>query len=383
MATFAQPTTPTVGRASGAVQGGRAAQAGAAGLRGRASRLRAVAAARGASALEGLLAAAQPDGATADALAERPRWLPRVDGRAAALLGLAAAGALALVLTRGPGAELASAFDRAASADWRWAAAGVLFEALAFAGYATLFWHVASRSAPGLGLRQSTEISLAGAAATRLLPTAGLGGIALTLWALARRGLDPSTAVRTLLTFLILVYTVFMGALAAAGLALATGLAGGDGPLALMLAPAAFGASVIAAALALGRRDGLFGGAVRDALRFARAADPRLLGALAWWGFDLAVLATTFQALGGAPTAGVLVLAYFTGMVGNTIPLPGMVAGGTFGALVAFGAAPAVAVPAVLAYRAIALWLPAVLGSVALAGMRRSASAPAPAPAAA
>ena len=71
---------------------------------------------------------------------------------------------------------------------------------------------------------------------------------------------------------------------------------------------------------------------------------------------------------------GVLVLAYFTGMVGNTIPLPGMVAGGTIGALVAFGAAPAVAIPAVLAYRAIALWLPAVLGSVALAGMRQSAS---------
>ncbi len=32
------------------------------------------------------------------------------------------------------------------------------------------------------------------------------------------------------------------------------------------------------------------------------------------------------------------------------------------------------AIPAVLAYRAIALWLPAVLGSVALAGMRQSAS---------
>ena len=65
-------------------------------------------------------------------------------------------------------------------------------------------------------------------------------------------------------------------------------------------------------------------------------------------------------------------LAYFGGMIGNTIPLPGLVAGGTIGVLVAFGVDASLAVPAVLAYRAIALWLPAVLGSVALAGMRRS-----------
>jgi uncharacterized membrane protein YbhN (UPF0104 family) len=353
MATFAQPTAP------------RAAPA---------ARLRRAVAARGQSALDALLAAAQPQGATAEALAARPRWLPRIEGRTAVLLALLAIGAFALLLTHGPGGELASAFDRAAGADWRWAALGVVFETLAFAGYATLFWHVAARSAPGLGLRGATEISLAGAAATRLLPTAGLGGIALTLWALARRGLSPANAVSTLLTFLILVYTVFMAALAVTGLALATGLAEGEGPLALMLAPAAFGLTVILAALALGRRGNLFGEAVRGALRLAGAGDPRLLGAVAWWGFDLAVLFTTFQALGAPPAAAVLVLAYFTGMVGNTIPLPGLVAGGTIGALVAFGVDASLAVPAVLAYRAIALWLPAVLGSVALAGMRQSAA---------
>ncbi|HEX2087874.1 MAG TPA: YbhN family protein [Solirubrobacteraceae bacterium] len=416
MATFAQPPAPSIARESGTMDGSRP-RSGAAGrgrglgsarrgsparglgsgrrgspARGlgsaRLTTLRTAAAARGAAVLDALLAAAQPHGATADALAERPRWLPRIDGRKAAVLGALAVAALVLVLTTGPGAELASAFDRAASADWRWAALGIVFEALAFAGYATLFWHVAGRAAPGLGLRGSTEISLAGAAATRLLPTAGLGGIALTLWALARRGLSASSAVRTLLTFLVLVYTVFMAALALAGLALATGVAPGDGPVALMLAPAGFGLAVIAAALALSRGAGLFGGAVREALSFARGGDPRLLGAPAWWGFDMAVLFTTFQALGAPPAAGVLVLAYFTGMVGNTIPLPGLVAGGTIGVLVAFGVDAAVAVPAVLAYRAIALWLPAVLGSVALAGMRQSAArgatvAPAPAPAAA
>ncbi|HEV2812805.1 MAG TPA: lysylphosphatidylglycerol synthase transmembrane domain-containing protein [Solirubrobacteraceae bacterium] len=389
MATFAQPPVPSIARESGASSARsalgrsgldapsgalRRGASGARGLRaGRIARLRTAAAVRGSSALDSLLAAAQPQGATADALAERPRWLPRIDGRKALVLGVLAVAAFAIFLTKGPGGELTAAFERAAGADWRWAALGVVFEALAFAGYATLFWHVAGRSAPGLGLRGATEISLAGAAATRVLPTAGLGGIALTLWALARRGLEPANAVRTLLTFLILVYTVFMGALAVTGIALATGLVAGDGPLALMLAPAAFGTAVIVAALALSRRGNLFGAAVRDALALVRRADPRLLGALAWWGFDLAVLVTTFQALGAPPAAGVLVLAYFTGMVGNTIPLPGLVAGGTIGALVAFGVDASVAVPAVLAYRGIALWLPAVLGSVALAGMRQSA----------
>jgi uncharacterized membrane protein YbhN (UPF0104 family) len=360
MATFAQPPAPTIAPQRGVVAALRR---------------------RGSSALEALLAHANPHGATEEALAARPKWIPRIEGRKAVLLGLLLIGAMALVLTTGPGAELTAAFDRAASADWQWAVLGVGFEALAFAGYAALFWHVAGRAAPDLGLRGSTEISLAGAAATRLLPTAGLGGIALTLWALARRGLQPSHAVRTLLTFLILVYTVFMASLLVTGTALATGVADGDGPLALMLLPAAFGLTVIVAALVLSRGQGLFGGAVRDALALVRRADPRLLGALAWWGFDMAVLAATFHALGAPPAAAVLVLAYFAGMVGNTIPLPGLVAGGTIGVLVAFGVDASLAVPAVLAYRAIALWLPAVLGSVALAGMRRAVARPAAAPA--
>src|SRR5687767_7806112 len=130
MATFAQPPTPTIARDSGASSS-----------LGRVARLRSAATARGASAIDALLAAAQPQGATADALTERPQWLPRIEGRKAIALGALGLAALVFVLTSGPGRELAGAFERAASADWRWAALGVVFEALAFAGYATLFWH--------------------------------------------------------------------------------------------------------------------------------------------------------------------------------------------------------------------------------------------------
>jgi uncharacterized membrane protein YbhN (UPF0104 family) len=252
----------------------------------------------------------------------------------------------------------------------------VAFEAASFAGYIALFWLVAGRASKAIGARESAEISLSGAAATRLLPTGGLGGVALTLWALARAGLPARAAVRALLTFLVILYSVFMAALAVAGLALLTGVAPGDGPAALAAVPALFGLLVMVAAVRLGRggNGSAFADAFRGAARTVRGLDLRLLGAVAWWGFDLAVLFATFNALGTPPPVAVLVIAYFTGAIANTIPLPGLVAGGTTGILLAFGVDASLALPAVLAYRAIALWLPAMLGAVAIAGLRKTAA---------
>lgn len=330
-------------------------------------------------ATDALMAHAQPTAAGGAALAGRQGAvrLPRPSRRQVALLALAA-GVVAVVLTvtGGPMAELTEAFERALHADWGWAAAGVAFEAASFAGYVALFWLVAGQATTAIGARESAEISLSGAAATRLLPTGGLGGVALTLWALARAGLPARAAVRALLTFLVILYAVFMGALAIAGLALVTGAAPGDGPAALALVPALFGALVIVAALRLGRggSGSAIGDAVTAAIGVVKRCDARLLGALAWWGFDLAVLAATFNALGTPPPIAVLVLAYFTGAIANTIPLPGLVAGGTTGILLAFGVDASLALPAVLAYRAIALWLPAMLGAAAIAGLRKTAA---------
>ena len=60
-------------------------------------------------------------------------------------------------------------------------------------------------------------MTLGGAAATRLLPTAGVGGAAVTLWSLRRAGMGAREATRTLLGFLIVLYSVFLGAIAALG----------------------------------------------------------------------------------------------------------------------------------------------------------------------
>jgi uncharacterized membrane protein YbhN (UPF0104 family) len=306
-------------------------------------------------------------------------------------LVLLAAGILA-VMAGGPAQAFLHALHRAFTADPRWIAAAAAFEILSFAGYIALLWHVAGRATPRFGLRESYQTPLAGAAATRLLPTAGAGGAALTLWALQKSGHRGRAGARTLLTFLVVLYAVFLVAILVAGAVAATT---GSGPFVLGAIPSALAGVAILAALALALRahrgvrstprkgrlaaragDGadVMGEAVRDALRLVRAGDPRLLGALVWWGFDIAVLWATFNAVGAPPQISVLVLGYFLGQVANTIPIPGAASGGLVGVLIAFGVTADVALASVMAYRAIAIWLPAPAGAHALAGLRRTAA---------
>lgn len=324
--------------------------------------------------------------------------LPRIRGeRAAAVQALrraalpaAAVGAvlgLAIALGGGPLQTLTDALARAIRADARWMAAALAFEGLSFAGYAVLLSHVAGRAGPRMELRTSAQVALAGAAATRVLPTAGMGGAALTLWTLQRTGHPGRAGTRTLLTFLVLLYAVFLAAIVLAGVLVAVR---GDGPVALGAAPAALAATVIAVGAGVGRRvppdpadasrsEGLRAGwrsatallpeAVRDAGAHLRRPDARLLGAPAWWAFDVAVLWAAFQALGTPPGLPVLLLAYFVGQVANTIPLPGAVSGGTVGMLLALGTPADLALAAVLAYRAIAIWVPGTAGTAALAAL--------------
>jgi uncharacterized membrane protein YbhN (UPF0104 family) len=291
------------------------------------------------------------------------------------------------VATVAPGVidKFGDALVRALHADPGWVVGGVGFELASFMGYIALFWYVANRATPRIGLRASGEIALASTAATRLLPTAGAGGAALTFWSLRRAGQDNGTATRTLLSFLVVLYSVFLGSILVAGTLLATGLVSSDVPVELSAIPAAGAAVAIALALVLALRHDrdaspvgrlavashALGGAVRDALSIVRRPDARLAGAVAWWGFDLFVLWATFNAFGAPPAATVLVLGYFLGQVANTVPLPGAASGGMVGAFLALGMPAEVVLPAVLAYRAIAIWTPVPAGAAALAGLRR------------
>jgi uncharacterized membrane protein YbhN (UPF0104 family) len=194
------------------------------------------------------------------------------------------------------------------------------------AGYVVLLSLVAGRATPRVGRRESAQITLVGAAATRLLPTAGAGGVALTVWALRRAGLRPLAAARTLLGFLVVLYSVFLAAIVCFGSVLSFGLVRSHGPIALSVIPSAAALLSIAVGLALAsRRDvaldtdrgsdhgrhesdarlrngaELIGQAVRDAFGLVRSGDLRLAGAVAYWMFDAAVLWAMLHAFGSPP----------------------------------------------------------------------------------
>ena len=72
-----------------------------------------------------------------------------------------------------------------------------------------------------------------------------------------------------------------------------------------------------------------------------------------------------FHAFGSPPPFTVIWMAYFVGMLGNLLPLPGGlggVEGGMIGAFAAFGVDLDLSVLAVLSYRAISFWLPTLPG---------------------
>ena len=322
----------------------------------------------------------------ADLIAEDTLSLGGISARKALLLvGAAAIMLVSLVLLAPAFADLPEAWQRLKSGDLTWLSLALVFEILSFIGHIVLFSAVAQDGGSRIGLWASTQINLAGHAATRLFASAGAGGIALTAWAMRRSGMERADVASRMVTFLVLLYGVYMGALVVGGIGLYTGVLPGGGSFAITIVPAIFGASVIAAVAAAqwvqpgeGRIRTVMapiGSGVRDARRLLRTRNAGLLGALLWWGGDIAVLWACFNAFGEAPSFAIITVAYFVGMLANTLPLPGGVGGvdgGMVGALIAFGVEPEMALIAVLAYRGFAFWLPIAPGAVAYVGLRRT-----------
>ena len=171
-----------------------------------------------------------------------------------------------------------------------------------------------------------------------------------------------------MVAFIVLLYAVYAGSMLIDGIGLGTGLFPGGGSFAITIVPAIVAAILIAAAArwrccrttssaacSAGRRargawpagwragstvPALAASGVRTAIELIRSRDPGLLGALAWWGFDICVLWAMFHAFGSPPPFTVIWMAYFVGMLGNLLPLPGGIGGvegGMIGAFAAFG----------------------------------------------
>jgi uncharacterized membrane protein YbhN (UPF0104 family) len=303
-------------------------------------------------------------------------------------------------------AGVGKTLDKIEGGDVWWLAAGMVLEGLSFAGYVVLFRSVFVRDPlppERIGWLESYEITMAGVVATRLFAAGGAGGIALTAWALRRSGLEPRLVASRMVAFMVLLYVVYAGSLLIDGIGLGIGLFPGGGSFAITIVPAIVAAVLFALAGAIAlipgdlerrlQRGGsgsgraahwlaraatvpaLAASGVRTAIALIRSRDPGLLGALAWWGFDISVLWAMFHAFGSPPPFTVIWMAYFVGTLGNLLPLPGGlggVEGGMIGAFVAFGVQLDLAVVAVLSYRAISFWLPTLPGVVAYFQLRRT-----------
>ena len=290
---------------------------------------------------------------------------------------------------------LDAAADRIAHASVAWTMAGVLLEILSCLGYVALFDLVFGRltGAAGTGGRSlGSRLSLAELAVNSVVSVSGLAGIALGAWVLRARGVSVERIARRSVLIFMLTSAVNVAAVALIGLPMWLGLLPGSEDPLLTLLPALAALAAVAGTLALAawarrrararsRNEGravvtltALSGGVFDALATIRAHDPRLLGAVGYWLFDNLVLYACLRAFGHDPSPAVVAMAYLVGMLANSVPVPGgflAVEGGLVGMLLAFGVRPAsVVIAAVVVYRAISLWVPAVIGSIAFLGLR-------------
>jgi uncharacterized protein (TIRG00374 family) len=283
---------------------------------------------------------------------------------------------------------------RFAEAQPAWIVIGCAFEVLSVLSYVPAFRSVfCTRMSWGT----SYKIAVAEEGAGALFPLGGAGSLALGVWALRRGGMPVNEIARKTVAFFLLTSAPSVVMLFLLGVGLAAGILPGGGGLVLTVVPAVVAVAAIAATLAsrrLARRAqaridrtdegsrwlrlalplAALAGGIEEAVQQLRQANPLLLvGLLGFLVFDQLAFWASFRAVGASPDLAVIWMAYLIGQLGNWIPVPGGIGGtelGLVGALVLFGLPAVTATAAVLLYRVIELWIPAVLGIVAFAQLR-------------
>jgi uncharacterized protein (TIRG00374 family) len=275
-----------------------------------------------------------------------------------------------------------------------WLLVGAALKVLSGVGYVMAFRMVFCRR---MSWRVSYEVGMSELAANALLPTGGAGGLALGAWALRRGGMAANEIARRSVAFFLLTSVPNVTGVVVIGTGLAIGVLSGEGNLLLTALPAAVAAAAVLVTLQAGRfaqhrgdheepgpqqkfsrrvrafrasltalADGL-----AEAVALLREANMILILGLV---VDIMVLWATFRAIGPSPPLGALALGYLIGELGGLIPIPGGIGGidaGLVGTLVLYHVPLTAAVGAVLAYRVIALWIPAIVGSAAFVALRR------------
>jgi uncharacterized membrane protein YbhN (UPF0104 family) len=272
-----------------------------------------------------------------------------------------------------------------------WLALGVGLEVLSCLGYVLAFLQVFERAPFRFGARVAlSELAFGGA-----VSLGGAGSLVVGGWLLVERGASfervaERSAVLFLLTSAINVITLVL-----AGIGLFTGLLPGPQKPLLSIVPAAVGAAVFAFFLVLPRVSEAFAGkrapgkvrtglleaarSIHDTERLLFAPDWRIVGAIGYLWFDIGVLLACFAALGHVPPLASVVLAYQLGYLSNFVPIPGNIGvldASFVGLLVLYGVNATRAAAATIVYHAIALWVPAMWGTIAFLLLRRTRGEP-------
>jgi uncharacterized protein (TIRG00374 family) len=288
--------------------------------------------------------------------------------------------------------------SRLAHASPGWLVLGVGLKVLSGCGYVAVFRMIFCRK---MSWRVSYQIGMSELGANAVIPTGGAGGLALGAWALKRGGMKTDYIARRTVAFFLLTSVPNVLGVIIIGLGLATGLIGGESNLLLTALPAAVGIGGFVLALFAGRlakrwgkrlerRGGelsrakralmksltAVGEGVEQAVELLREGNVVLiLGLIAYLAFDVMIVWATFHALGPTPPLAILWMAYLIGELGGLIPVPGGIGGveaGLVGTLALYNVSLASGVGAVLAYRAIALSVPAVIGGIAFIALRKT-----------
>lgn len=303
---------------------------------------------------------------------------------------------VAIVVVVGPGlGELRHQLSQASPG---WLAGAVGFEVLSALSYVVIFRSVFCRH---MSWRLSYQIGMSEQAANSVLSVSGAGGLALGAWALHRGGMSTEYIGRRTVAFFFLTSLANIGGVILFAVLYLVGVLQNDRnpvltygfggaaivatavvlalPAVLARDPAALqqsseGSGRLARALRFVRYS--LGQGIRDAVLLLRQRSFGVLfGSVGTMVFDIAVLGLAFRALGYSPALGVLVMGYLIGQLGGNIPIPGGIGGldgGLIGVFALYHQPLSTTAGAVLIYHAIALWVPAVLGSVAFVQLRRT-----------
>ncbi len=272
----------------------------------------------------------------------------------------------------------------------QWVLVAIVLEVLSCASYVLAFLQVFTRAPFRVGAYVALSEEAFGAAVS----LGGVGSLAVGGWLMVERGapagrIAERSAVLFLYTSAINVITLIL-----AGLGLFLGLPGPSNPL-LSIVPAAVGALVLVLFLLLPRyvdrivrRTGPgrlhtflteTAVSVRDTERLVFRPDWRIVGAIGYLWFDIAVLFACFAAAGHVPPLAPVVLAYQIGYLSNFIPVPGGIGvldGSMIGMLVLYGVGGTVATASTLVYHAISLWVPALWGTAAFIVLQKTKKQP-------